>query len=37
MIDLVHKRLPRGLINPEVLERPTFQAKWTRLAIGAHT
>lgn len=34
IIDLVHQRQPRGLINPEVLERPAFQAKWSRLAIG---
>jgi phosphoglycerate dehydrogenase-like enzyme len=31
MVDLSHKRTPRGIVNPEVLERPGFQRKWARL------
>lgn len=34
MIDLAHGRRPKGVVNPEVLERPGFQAKWQRLQIG---
>jgi phosphoglycerate dehydrogenase-like enzyme/2-keto-3-deoxy-L-rhamnonate aldolase RhmA len=30
MIDLSEGRVPRGVVNPEVLDRPTFQAKWKR-------
>lgn len=37
MIDLVHRRRPRGLVNPEVIERPGFQSKWSRLAHGANS
>ncbi len=31
MIDLMHGRKPRGVVNPEVFERPGFQKKWARL------
>jgi phosphoglycerate dehydrogenase-like enzyme len=31
MIDLSLKRTPRGMVNPEVLERPGFQRKWERV------
>lgn len=31
MLDLSHGRRPRGVVNPEVFERPGFQAKWERL------
>lgn len=31
MIDLQHGKRPRGVVNPEVFERPTFQAKWQRI------
>jgi phosphoglycerate dehydrogenase-like enzyme len=31
MIDLSLKRTPRGIVNPEVLERPGFKAKWSRI------
>jgi phosphoglycerate dehydrogenase-like enzyme len=31
MIDLSLKRAPRGIVNPEVLERPGFKAKWSRI------
>ncbi len=31
MVDLFHGRRPRGMVNPEVLERPGFQKKWQRL------
>ncbi len=31
MIDLMHGRRPRGVVNPEVFERPGFQKKWTRI------
>jgi phosphoglycerate dehydrogenase-like enzyme len=28
MVDLSLKRTPRGIVNPEVLDRPGFQRKW---------
>jgi phosphoglycerate dehydrogenase-like enzyme len=31
MVDLSLKRTPRGIVNPEVLERPGFQRKWARI------
>lgn len=31
VIELIEGRRPRGVVNPEVFERPTFQAKWHRL------
>ncbi len=31
MVDLVEGRVPGGVVNPEVLERSGFQAKWRRL------
>jgi phosphoglycerate dehydrogenase-like enzyme len=31
MIDLVEGRRPNGVVNPEVFDRPGFQAKWERL------
>jgi phosphoglycerate dehydrogenase-like enzyme/2-keto-3-deoxy-L-rhamnonate aldolase RhmA len=31
MIDVSEGRVPRGIVNPEVLDRPTFRAKWNRL------
>ena len=31
MIDFAAGRRPRGVVNPEVFERPTFQAKWRRV------
>lgn len=31
MIDLVQGRRPHGVVNPAVLERPGFQAKWKRV------
>jgi phosphoglycerate dehydrogenase-like enzyme len=31
MVDLSLKRAPRGIINPEVLDRPGFQRKWERI------
>ncbi len=31
MIDLSCGRKPRGVVNPEVFDRPRFQAKWNRL------
>jgi len=31
MVDLSLKRTPRGIVNPEVLQRPGFQKKWDRL------
>jgi len=33
MVDWAEGRRPRGVINPEVLERPGFQAKWQRLRL----
>ncbi len=34
MIDLSEGRRPRGVINPNVFDRPGFQAKWERLRRG---
>ena len=31
MVDLAHGRHPRGVLNPQVFERPGFQEKWQRL------
>jgi phosphoglycerate dehydrogenase-like enzyme len=31
MLDLAEGRVPRGVVNREVLDRPGFQAKWKRL------
>jgi phosphoglycerate dehydrogenase-like enzyme len=31
MVDLATGKRPHGVVNPEVFERPTFQAKWERL------
>jgi phosphoglycerate dehydrogenase-like enzyme len=33
-VDMAQGRRPRGVINPAVLERPGFQAKWQRLRLG---
>ncbi|MEZ4863198.1 MAG: NAD(P)-dependent oxidoreductase [Caldilineaceae bacterium] len=33
MLDLAHGRRPKGVVNPAVLERPGFQAKWERLRV----
>jgi phosphoglycerate dehydrogenase-like enzyme len=35
MVDLSLGRTPRGVVNPEVLERPGFRAKWERITGGA--
>lgn len=32
MIDLSEGRKPRGVVNPEVFDRASFQAKWKRLS-----
>lgn len=32
LIDFAQGRRPKGIVNPEVLDRPTFRAKWQRLA-----
>ncbi len=34
MLDLSLGRRPRGVVNPEVFDRPGFQAKWRRLRCG---
>ena len=34
MVDLAYGRRPHGVVNPEVLDRPSFQEKWRRLQIG---
>lgn len=34
MLDLAAGRVPRGVVNSEVLERPSFQAKWKRIIGG---
>ena len=31
MLDLAAKRRPRGVINPQVFDRPGFQEKWKRI------
>ena len=31
MLEVANHRVPRGIVNPEVLDRPGFQAKWRRL------
>jgi len=31
MLDLANGRVPRGVVNPEVLDRPGFRDKWKRL------
>jgi phosphoglycerate dehydrogenase-like enzyme len=31
MIDLMHGQQPRGVVNPQVFDRPGFQQKWKRL------
>jgi phosphoglycerate dehydrogenase-like enzyme len=31
MVDLSLRRPPRGMVNPEVLDRPGFQLKWNRV------
>jgi phosphoglycerate dehydrogenase-like enzyme len=31
MLDLAHGRVPKGVVNREVLDRPGFQAKWKRI------
>jgi phosphoglycerate dehydrogenase-like enzyme len=31
MVDLSLKQTPRGIVNPEVLDRPGFQRKWARI------
>ena len=31
MLDLSLNRTPRGVVNPEVFQRPGFEEKWTRL------
>jgi phosphoglycerate dehydrogenase-like enzyme len=33
MVDLALGRMPRGVINPPVLDRPGFQEKWARLKL----
>jgi len=30
MLDLSLGKLPRGVINPQVVDRPGFQEKWAR-------
>ncbi len=35
MVELAHKRRPRGVVNPEVFERVGFQKKWDRTCEGS--
>jgi phosphoglycerate dehydrogenase-like enzyme len=37
VIEFVEGRIPRGIVNREVLERPGFRAKWERLQRAAST
>jgi phosphoglycerate dehydrogenase-like enzyme len=32
-IDLAHGKIPHGIVNKEVLDRPSFQEKWARLKL----
>jgi phosphoglycerate dehydrogenase-like enzyme len=35
LVEMAHLRRPgRGIVNPEVFDRPSFQAKWQRVAIS---
>ena len=34
MLDLSLGRRPRGVVNPEVFDRPGFVRKWERLRVG---
>jgi phosphoglycerate dehydrogenase-like enzyme len=34
MLDLAHSRRPSGVVNPDVFDKPSFQAKWQRLRVG---
>ncbi len=36
MLDLAQGRQPHGVVNPEVFDRPEFQAKWARLTLDGH-
>ena len=31
MLDLSHGRRPAGVLNPELLDRPSYRAKWSRV------
>jgi hypothetical protein len=33
MIDLAHGRKPKGVVNPQVFDRPSFREKWQRVAL----
>lgn len=33
LVDLAHGQRPHGVVNPEVLDRPSFQEKWNRLRL----
>jgi phosphoglycerate dehydrogenase-like enzyme len=37
VIDFSNRQVPRGLVNPQVLERATFQDKWQRVTEGIRT
>lgn len=37
VIDFSKHQVPRGLVNPQVLERASFQAKWQRVTEGIRT
>lgn len=34
MVDLAQGRRPKGVVNPAVFDRPSFQAKWGRLQLA---
>ncbi len=34
MLDLSLGKIPRGVVNPEVLDRPSFQSKWESVSRG---
>jgi phosphoglycerate dehydrogenase-like enzyme len=36
MVDIAQKRRPRGVLNPQVFDRPGFQEKWERICSITH-
>ncbi len=36
MLDIFQGRRPRGVVNPEVFDRPSFKVKWKRIVQSTH-
>ena len=34
LVDLAQGRRPKGVVNPEIFEQPSFQQKWKRLQLN---